>query len=180
MGHIQVSNATHGRPPERAASGVHHEPGVMIEALGGGMNSRGVLLAVAAVLAGCAPDFTGTYLGPLTASTTCDNGASWGSAPETFQWGVQDIDGVVSIVPQNGNCGTLTARAEGTSAIFAPKVCPTWTDQQGSVWTEKLFAGNLSLTGDRLSVDLRQNLTWTPPSPGSCDDTIVGTMIRQH
>ena len=131
-------------------------------------------------------DFTGRYTGNLTLTGSCSDGSQVTPSTRLVTWTISDAD-VVTIAPEGGTCGSLTADAAGSVARLRAKACPPYT-ASGITVKEELASGTLEAktigtltSNDReLSVEMRGSAALSD-STGSatCTTRTIGSMLRQ-
>lgn len=139
---------------------------------------RLVLVAVAVVaLAGCGPDFSGSYAGGLTRSTLCSDGTG-GMDTRNAEWSVADVGDELHITPIGGNCGTMLADISGSTAAVRVTTCPTVV-ANGFTTTESVTGGSVTFEGRTAIATLSGSVWVSGAGVGTCSALTTGTLTRR-
>jgi hypothetical protein len=130
----------------------------------------GVLLLAAC---GGGPSFAGTWFGQLSHSGACSD-HSGGFGTLDVRWVIKEAGSTLTITPEGGACGDLTADLNGCVATLEEKVCPPLSSGASTGFS----AGTFSLNGaGLLFVSLEQ--TGLAVNGDPCVDHAEGSLQRE-
>lgn len=131
------------------------------------------ILGLLALTACGGASFQGTWRGQLSAGGTCSDG-TWGASDRTIVWVIMENAGELSVTPEGGTCGVLTATVEGQNAKLVRKECPP---------TNPLIAAGFergTLTLHNQGTLLVSFTQFFATASETCASTASGSLLREH
>lgn len=135
------------------------------------------LLFVCLSLIGCAPDWNGTFVGPLSSAGFCSDGSSVPESNDVIQITLTNEGDTVN---WESSCGaTFIADINNDDeANLRQTSCPATTNADGVTTAFTVEDGTLTLNDNTLQMEINFFVTVSGTVTGTCSVTSDGTLKR--